>query len=152
MSYEDVEKDLRNDLTPLLEEIHKLSYLDEYEKYRGNKTNILNQINTSKNIINSGQVVELSEEYKLQVITSYVIKLNNRILSNKLMNDDSKKELSEMIIKKLDDSILLINESKMESLNEYNEMSKIILRSLIDINFIIDDFTQDLEEHSKYYR
>ena len=148
--YKKIEENIRDDLQPLLETINKYAYLDNYELDKANKTNMLSQLLVCIDIINNNKLVELNEENKLQPITSYIIEINNKLISNKLIDNNTKKEIRNELLEKLNDGVALLEDKKIDTLEEYNQVLGIIMKSIAGIDLNIDQFTQDMEEYNQY--
>ena len=147
--YEDIEKDLRKELQPILEKIRNYAYMDKYEIDKGNKTNIISQLLVCVDLISNNAKVELTDDTKLQPITSYIIEINNKIVSNKLIDSNVKREIKNKLIEILNNNIADLEDDTIDTLEEYNEVLGKIMKDIAGIDLDIKEYLKDVEDYNK---
>ena len=135
---------LRKDLTPFLLQLNQYAY--SYEL--GNSMDLLEQIRKSVEIINGKEKFDKeSEDYKNQVIISFVIDILNKLGS---VYD------YETIIKIKEDLLKVISkwsdELSSSSSFDYVVTSQKILGDLASVSIKIDEYLKEDNEYNKYVR
>jgi len=145
----EIEMSIRKDFQEILEDVQKYVYLDKYEQNKGNKANLDTQLKNSLDIIDSSEKVELTEDYKLQPITSYVIEIQNKITENTSINSKTKNSVREDVKNKLNKWINHLDKDLVDDLAEYNEVLNSILSDLAETEVHLDDYLDDMEDYEK---
>ncbi len=147
ITIEDMEKEIREDIQSLLDEINKYAYLDKYEGEYIKDGNLIEQLDNSLDIIKEGKVNLDNKEERHDIVTIYVSEIINKLKGlDKEIHEEIKKELLDIINKHK----LELTNKKIEDLKEYNKVTLKILKDLSDIDFELDSYIKRIEEYSQY--
>ena len=150
--YEELERNIREELQPLLEQIRNYITLEEYENNNANNTNLLNQLYTCKDIIEAKEKVTPTKEQNKEVLTSTIIDINNDLLHVTVLDSISKNTIREELSNIIDKHIKRLNKKLIYNLKEYNIVTREILTEFIDIQLKVERYIKEVEEYNKYIK
>lgn len=144
-----IEGNIRKRLQDLIVKINEYNFNFSFEKQKANKENLLRQIKDSKNLIYSNEIIEISEDKKLDAITSYIIEIINKALSSSFIDEDNLFILRGMLSEKLSKAENLIENEKIDSISKYNSALHKILYELAEVDLDVYSFVRETERFQR---
>ncbi|MEE3342707.1 MAG: hypothetical protein VZS44_01295 [Bacilli bacterium] len=148
--YDEIEKNLKNDLQDLLKLIKKYNVLESINikshlKYT--KDNLLEQLKESKDIINK-EDAHLSNYDELKAITSTVIETYNYLIDN-ISDINTIREVKDLLNEIIDNEIIELNDIQINNYKDYNKYLYEVLGKLMDVRLQIEIYIYDLKTYKK---
>ena len=147
--YYEIEHELRKELIPILELMNHYAYLDRYEEHKANSANLLSQLSNSLAIVNSSERLEMTDEIRLQPITSLVMELYYSVFDNDVLSENVKNIIRDDLISCIESACSFLENHTIESINEYNRTIQRILSEVIGVSRKVDDYLFEIYEYRK---
>ena len=148
--YEELEVDIRKDLSPILELIDKYAYADGYVTSKNNNSNLLNQLLLCLEIVNGKVVDEIEDEYKNQVITSSVIDVISLVYGNDCFNENDRNNVKDSLLVIINKYIRRLENDKIDDLDEYNDVLRKIVREIIALYVDAQIYVSSIQNYNKH--
>ncbi len=151
ITIEDIEKEIRKDITPLLESINKYAYLDKYEGEYIKNNNLIDQLDNCIELIKKGEIINLdNKKERIDSITVYVSEIINKT-HNILDNDTREKVIIELLNTIRDDKNKVID-TKIDSADTYSKMLYKIIEDIVEIDYKLNTYINETNEYHKHYK
>ena len=150
--YYEIEHELRKELIPILELMNHYAYLDRYEEHKANSANLLSQLSNSLAIVNSSERLEMTDEIRLQPITSLVMELYYSVLGDNIFDSETIESIKSDLIGCIQKWITDLETSSVKTLEEYNGILFHILSDIVKVSMKIDKYLLKIQEYHKYIK
>lgn len=149
-NYSLLEEELKKEINPLLELLDNYLLLEKYKNEKINSLNLMDSLITSMDIVKKGEISKITEEDNYNFIISLIKEINNEIISNELLDKDTKNKIITDLLVKLNNQISILKTNKIESVNEYNEIVRMFLADITEIKVKIEVYLSQFNRYNEY--
>ena len=153
-----IENNIRSKIRELLNLINSYGYEETYLKDY-NKDSLLEELKYSQDLAEKKAKVNIDDYVEKHDIVSYTADILNSIFDcpldedgNPLMDEENTNDALNDLLKKIKESIKMINESKITTIDEYNKSMHKVLKKLAAVKFDVYSQISDTVNYRKNIR